>query len=116
MQISAKFLQRQAGKIRRRGVQFHQRIAQVFDDAVADAALQLVMRGGGLDQALHEIAPRLGVALPDFFPGFVRFPKFAGVEQGRSRREVDAIFLTQPRRVRQPAGVGGRRFQPVPAR
>lgn len=80
MQINAKFLQRQSGKIRRGGIQFHQRIAQVFDDAVPDAALQLVMRRGGLNQALHEITPRLGVALPDFFPCFVRFPKFARVE------------------------------------
>ena len=115
MQVGAKRRQLQSGKIRRRRFKFHQRIAQMLDRAVPDAALQLMMRGGRLNQALHEIAPRFGVALPDFFPCFVRFPIFTGIEQSHTFRKIGAISFTQPQRVRQP-GVWGRRFQPVPAR
>lgn len=114
MQIIAKRAERQPGKIRRGNVQFHQRILEMLDRAVADAAFDLMMRGCDLNQALHKKAPRFIVALPNLLPSFVRFPKLAGVEQRDTMRKIGAILLTQLRR--ELRGVQGRRPQPVPAR
>lgn len=107
VQIIAKRAERQAGKIRRRNVQLHQRIFEMFDCAMPDAAFDLVMRGRDLNQTLHEKAPRFIVALPNLLPGFVRFPELAGVEQRHTVRKIGAILLTQLRR--ELRGVRGRR-------
>ena len=109
MQIVTKWRQRQTGKIRRRGVQFHQRIVQMLEHAVPDAAPQLMVRRRSLNQALHKIAPRLRMASPDFFPRLVRFPIFSGVEKRHALSEIGAIFFTQPRRELLPVDVWGRR-------
>lgn len=107
VQIIAKCAERQPGKIRRRNIQFHQRIFEMFDRAMPEAAFDLVMRGRDLNQALHEKAPRFIVALPNLLPGFMRFPELAGVEQRNAVREIGAILFTQLRR--EPRGVRGRR-------
>ena len=107
MQVIAKRAERQPGEIRRGHVQFHQRIFEMLDCAMPDAAFELMMRRRDLNQALHKKAPRFIMALPNLFPGFVRFPELAGVEQRNAVREISAILLTQPRR--ELRGVRGRR-------
>lgn len=107
MQIIAKRAERQAGKIRWGNVQFHQRVFEMFDRAMPNAAFDLMMRGRDLNQTLHEKAPRFIVALPNLFPGFVRFPELAGIEQRHTVGEIGAILLTQLRR--ELRGVRGRR-------
>lgn len=80
LQILTERREREAGEIRRRHLQFDQRILEMFDRAVANAPADLMVRGGRLNQTLHEEAPGFRVALPDLLPGFVRFPILAGVE------------------------------------
>lgn len=107
MQVIAKRTKRQPGKIRGRNVQFHQRIFEMFDRAMPNAAFDLMMRGRDLNQSLHEKAPWFIVALPNLFPGLMRFPKLAGIEQRHTVGEIGAILLTQLRR--ELRGVRGRR-------
>lgn len=115
MQIIPKRHKLQIRKIRRRLIEFQQRIAQMLDHAVADAATQLMMGRSRLNQALHKKAPRLcRMALPDFFPGFVRFPIFAGVEQRNAFGQIGAVGLSELRR--EPVRAGRGRRQPVQAR
>jgi len=114
MQTLAKITESQTRKISRRAVEFHKCVLEMFDHAMPDAAPQLMMRRGDLDQALDKKSPRLVVPPPDLLPGFVRFPKLAGVEQRDALVEISEIGLTQLWRAR--GGVRGRRSQPVPAR
>lgn len=107
VQIITKSAERETGKIRRRNIQFHQRIFKMFDRAMPNAAFDLMVRGRDLNQALHEKAPRFVVALPNLLPGFMRFPKLAGIEQCNTVREIGAILFTQLRR--ELRGVRGRR-------
>lgn len=107
MQIITKCAERQPGKIRRGHVQLHQRVFEMLDHAMPDAAFELMMRRRDLNQALHEKAPRFVMALPNLLPGFVRFPELAGVEQRHAVRKISAILLTQLRR--ELRGVRGRR-------
>jgi len=81
VQIFAKLLQSQASKIRWRRFQLAQRIMQVFQRAMLNTALPLMMGRRCLNQALHKVAPRLVMALPDFFPCLVRLPKLTVIEQ-----------------------------------
>lgn len=114
MHAPSKIIQRQSSKIYWRAVELGQGVLEMFDNAMPDAAPQLMVRGGDLDQALDKKSPRLVVTPPDHFPRLVRFPKLAGVEQRDALVEIGEICLTQPWRAR--GGVRGRRFQPVPAR
>ncbi len=106
-QVLKKSSKVQTSKSRWRSFQFGKRIFQVFDRSMTDAAPPLVMRRRRLDKTLNEITPRLGMALPDLLPRFVRFPEFAGIEQCHTVAQIGAIFLTQLRR--EPRGVWGRR-------
>ena len=111
MHALSKMIQRQSSKIFRRAVELGQRILQMLNRAMPDAAPQLMVRGGYLDQALDKKSPRLVVPPPDLFPGFVRLPKLAGVEQRDAFIEIGDIRLTQLWRAR--GGVRGRRSQAV---
>lgn len=83
----------------------------MLNRAVPDAAPQLMMRRGDLDQALDEKSPRLVAPPPNLLPGLVRLPKLSGVEQCDALVEIGDIRLTQLWRAR--GGVRGRRFQAV---
>jgi len=103
--------QRQSSKIYWRAVELGQRILKMLNRAVPDASPQLMMRRGYLDQTLDKKSPRLVVPSPDLLPGFVRFPKLAGIEQRDALVEIGDIRLTQLWRAR--GGVRGRRSQAV---
>lgn len=107
MQVIAKRTEGQPGKIRRGNVQLHQSVFEMFDSAMPNATFDLMMAGRDLNQTLHEKAPWFIVALPNLFPGLMRFPELAGVEQRNAVREIGAILLTQLRR--ELRGVRGRR-------
>jgi len=114
MQINPKWREMQFCKICWRLIEFHQRIAQMLDNAMSNAAAQLMMGGRGLNQALYEEAPPLGMALPDFFPNLVRPPIFAGIEQRHTFGEIRAIVVSELRR--EPARGGRGRRQAVRVR
>lgn len=77
-----------------------------------NAAPQLMVRRGRLNQALNKKTPRLGVASPNSFPRFMRLPKFARIEKRETFAQVVAVFFTEPRR--EPGGLRGRGAQLVP--
>lgn len=114
LQIFTEGRECEAGEIWRCHFQFDQRILEMLESAVANAPADLMVRGGGLNQALYKKTPSFRVALPDLLPGVVRFPILAGVEQRNTVGEIGAILLTQLRR--ELRGVRGRRPQAVPAR
>lgn len=114
VQPLSKIRKRQTQKIIRRAIEFCKRVLEMLDHAMPDAAPQLMMRRGGLNQPLNEESPRLVMTPPDIFPRFVRFPKLAGIEQRNAMLEISEIGVTQLWRAR--GGVRGRRSQPVPVR
>ena len=80
-QFHAQRFQIQAREIRRRDLEFGQRVFQVLHRTMMNATPQLMIRGRSLNQALNKKTPRLGVASPNLLPRFMRFPKLAGIEQ-----------------------------------
>lgn len=80
--------------------------------AVMNAAAQLMVRRRSLNQALNKKTPRLGVASPNSFPRFMRFPKLACIEERETFTQIVAIFFIELRR--EPGGLRRRGAQLVP--